>query len=59
MEERDHLSLTELAERAADEDPDLLYDQFLDDFSHSGEKILLISKEPDWRGGTLRIGSVS
>ncbi len=50
MNERKRLSLAELADRAVEEDPDLLYGQFLDDFSHSDDKAGLISEEPDWRG---------
>ncbi|RNL45770.1 hypothetical protein [Paraeggerthella hongkongensis] len=50
MNGRERLSLNKLAERAIEEDPDLLYGQFLDDFSHSDDKAGLISKEPDWKG---------
>lgn len=44
------LSLSELASRSAEEDPDLLYGQFLDDFSHANDKDKLIDDEPQWKG---------
>ena len=44
------MSISKLASKSADEDPNLLYGQFLDDFSHASDKSGLIDKEPEWKG---------
>jgi hypothetical protein len=47
------LSLDTLAELSSSEDPDLLYEQFLDDFNHARDKEELIANEPDWKGQNI------
>lgn len=46
----ERLSLSSIGMKSSEEDPDLLYGQFLDDFSHSQDKEKLIGEEPQWKG---------
>lgn len=46
----EHLSLSSVGARSSEEDPDLLYGQFLDDFAHARNKKELIAEEPFWGG---------